>query len=103
MQSPEAKRRKLMDSKDRGEGTSREQNPPFYLNQSQMAMLNFLQQQNAQNLPPQHQQLLHTLQQQYQAQQQHQHMMKQQQMMQVGNINILFCFGLYREKFVNYD
>ena len=48
MQSPEAKRRKLMDGKDRAEGASREQNPPFYLNQSQMAMLNFLQQQNTQ-------------------------------------------------------
>ena len=27
MQSPEAKRRKLMDGKDRAEGASREQNP----------------------------------------------------------------------------
>ena len=84
-----------MDSKDCGEGASREQNPPFYLNQSQMAMLNFLQQQNAQNLPPQHQQLLHTLQQQYQAQQQHQHMVKQQQMMQVASI--------YLENIMNYE
>lgn len=76
-----------MDSKDRPEGASREQNPPFYLNPSQMAMLNILQQQNAQNLSHQHQQLLHTLQQQYHAQQQHQQMMKQQQvqqMIQVG-------------------
>ena len=72
-----------MDAKDRPEGASREQNPPFHLNPQQMAMLNFLQQQNAQNLSPQHQQLLHTLQQQYQAQQQHQHMMKQQQMQMI--------------------
>ncbi len=67
---------------ERPEGASREQTPPFYLTPQQMAMLNFLQQQNPANLSAQHQQQLHQLQQQYQAQQQHQHMIKQQQIQQ---------------------
>ncbi len=101
MGSPEAKRRKLMEQKhlgERPEGTGREQTPPFYLTPQQMAMLNFLQQQNPANLSAQHQQQLHQLQQQYQAQQQHQHMMKQQQLhqqqhiMQVRSQPILFSY-----------
>ncbi|XP_013421535.1 lysine-specific demethylase 6A isoform X1 [Lingula anatina] len=58
------------------QGPPQGQVPPFYLSQPQMQQMNMLLMQQSQgNLAPQHQQLLHQLQQQYYMQQQHQQQM----------------------------